>query len=150
MHIRAKQARPPERARTTGISGKTSKLAGNGLCKQKGYAEAQNTGLEAERTVSGLGKYFPKERRSLGWRWKDPSRRCMEFRILRKGDHWSGGGKIRLGEFLIPRRGAHWSGSGKICLGDDPFGDDPSRTMEFLIPRRGGHWVWRRKDPSRR
>ena len=29
--------------------------------------------LEAERTVSGLGRHFPKERRSLGWRREDPS-----------------------------------------------------------------------------
>ena len=55
------------------------------------------TGLEAERSVSGIS--YSQERRSLVWRRKDPSR---EFLIPRRGAHWSGGGKIRLGNFLFP------------------------------------------------
>ena len=53
-------------------------------------------------------KEFCKERRSLGWRWKDPSdhgnknfqRRGANRRkknSSRRGAHWSGGGKIRFG-----------------------------------------------------
>ena len=115
------------------------------------YFREAVAGLEAERSVSG--NFLFQERRSLGWRWKDPS---QEFLIPRRGGHWVGGGKIRLGEFLIPWRGGRWAGGGKIRLG------------EFLISRRGGHWAgdgkirlgnflfpglevegWRWKDASR-
>ena len=57
------------------------------------------TGLEVERSVSKIS--FFQERRSPGWRWKDPSRK---FLVPRRGAHWVGGGKIRLGEFPIRRK----------------------------------------------
>ena len=74
-------------------------------------------------------KDYSQERRSLVWRWKDPSRtrrgaaltgleveRSVSDRrkknSLRRGAHWSGGGKIRLGpwerEFPKERRSLVW------------------------------------------
>ena len=95
-----------------------------------------------ERSVSGIS--YSQERRSLGWRREDPSRK---FLIPRRGGHWAGGGKIRLENFLFPGEAVTGAGGGKIRLG---VGNkerrslgwrwkDPSR--KFLIPRRGGHWA---------
>ena len=89
---------------------------------------------------------YSQERRSPGWRRKDPSGggkiRLGDFPIPRRGGHWAGdfpiprrdchwagGGKIRLMEILIPRRGGRWAGVSWKFL------------MEILIPRRGGHWA---------
>ena len=116
---------------------------------------------------------YSQERRSPGWRWKDPSR---GFLAPRKGAHRVGGGKIRFllpGEaltgswdFLLPGealtgleversvseaersvsvmiRRAHRAGGGKIRLGDDPSRVDSSPQRLFQLS-----YGWRWKDPS--
>ena len=107
-------------------------------------------GLEAERSVSGIS--CPQKRRSPGWRRKDPSR---GFLVPRRGAHRVGGGKIRLSanpccawiysqERRSPglvRRGAHRVGGGKHRLS----------TMTRLGPgyifysqeRRSPGWRWK-------
>ena len=105
---------------------------------------------EMERSVSKVS--CSQERRSLGWRWQDPSR---DFSIPRRGGHWVGGGKIRLGEFPIPRR---WKDQNLLFPGEAVTGLEVES-----IPRTGGHWAgggiysqerrspgWRREDPSRK
>ena len=83
------------------------------------------TGLEVERSVSviscsqerggeiRLGISCSQERRSPGWRWKDPSR---GFLAPSKAAHRAGGGKIRLGpgNISLLGSGAHRAGGGKI------------------------------------
>ena len=95
------------------------------------------TGLEVERSVSGIS--CSQERRSPGWRRKDPSR---GFLAPRRGAHRVGGGKIRLGDFLLQQRRSP-VGGGKIRLGDF----FPS--WGFLAPRRAhrvGGWKIRLGD----
>ena len=93
------------------------------------------TGLEAERSVLEIS--YSQERRSLGWRWKDPSR---EFLIPRRGGHWSGGGgKIRLENFLFP--GEAVAGlEVERSVSRISYSQERHPSWEFLIPRRGGHW----------
>ena len=43
--------------------------------------------------------FYPQERRSPGWRWKDPSR-TWEYKFSRCGARWAGGGKVRLATMI--------------------------------------------------
>ena len=85
------------------------------------FPEKALTGLEVERSVSGIS--CSQERRSPGWRRKDPSRR-----------------------FLAPRRGAHRVGGGKIRLGDFSQERRSPVAERSVLERRSLGWRW---DPSR-
>ena len=85
-----------------------------------------------ERSVSKIS--CSQERRSPGWRWKDPS---WGFLIPRRGARRAGGGKIRLENFLFP-------GEALTGLEAERSVSKISRSQERRSPG------WRRKDPSRK
>ena len=83
----------------------------------------------------GGGEFLIPSKRSLVWRWNDPSLGISYFQERRS----LGGGKIRLAN-SYSQESAHWSGDGKIPR------KDPSREISYSQQRRSLVW---QKDPSR-
>ena len=141
-------------------------------------------GLEAERTVSEMIRlgpgyiFYSQERRSPGWRRKEPSRKIRLGRsvleldrilILRRGAHRAGGNKIRLGRSVSEMirlgpgfffsGGAHRAGGNKIRLGRSVLDlgivfysqERRSRSvsdLDRILILRRGSLGWGWKDPS--
>ena len=91
MQIRAKQANPPNHARTTSISERLRRgahWAGGGKNRLGPWEILSQgealTGLEVERSVLEMIRL-----------------RASNFSFFRRGGHWAGGGKIVSGNFLF-------------------------------------------------
>ena len=112
------------------------------------YSYSQERRSPGWRRKDPIRAHSLQERRSPGWRWKDPS---WGFLAPRRGAHRVGGGKIRLVDFLLP-------GEALTGLEMERWRwKDPSQ--DFLLPgealtgleaeRSVGGKIRLRDDPSR-